>query len=63
MATRSYRNTWIRTIAANFVGIVVLLIGWATNSGALLLVGLGILVVSFGYRLTAQVNAPSSRHR
>jgi hypothetical protein len=54
---RSLR-TWLKwTIIANLAGIAMILIGWATNSGVLLTLGLLVLVASLGVRIAAQLGS------
>jgi hypothetical protein len=59
MPTRSARTWWKWTIIGNLAGIAILLIGWASNSGALVALGFVVLVLSFGVRIEAQLG---SRH-
>jgi hypothetical protein len=54
---------WKRTVIANFVGIALLLMGWGLNSGLLVMIGFGTLVVSLCYRISAQVRARLFRNR
>jgi hypothetical protein len=57
MASVSYRNMWIRTIIANVVGIAILLIGWGTDSGAVIALGFVVLIISLGVRIAAQLGS------
>jgi hypothetical protein len=61
MAPRSLRAIWIWTIVANLAGIAILLIGWATNTSALLSLGLVVLVASLAVRINTQLGARRRR--
>jgi len=51
MALASSRAWWIRTIIVNFLGIAILLVGWAVDSKAILIIGFLVLGLSLGVRI------------
>lgn len=57
MTARSLRTWWKWTIIANLAGIAILVIGWAADSGALLVLGFIVLVASLGVRIAAQLGS------
>jgi hypothetical protein len=61
MPPRPLRTWWIWTIVANFAGIIILLIGWGTNSSPLLDLGFIVLVVSLGVRVATQLRSRTNR--
>jgi hypothetical protein len=57
MEPAKVRVWWIWTIVANLVGIALLLIGWATSVGQLLVLGLVVLVLSLALRIAVQLRS------
>jgi len=59
----STRQRWFRTVLANLGGIALILIGWAADSGPIVLVGFLVLVATFVVRVYFGFYFPRRKQR